>query len=146
LEKLGPFLRQPTRPWTATAPLPGGDLPRGDFEEFLAALQRAKPWLPAELAKRLARAYGSRVGRILGDAVDLAGLGRDFGGGLTEAEVIYLRDQEWARTAEDVLWRRSKLGLHVPPDTREALAAFLGSASAGADMGQERADLALQRA
>ena len=122
------------------------DLPDADFDRFLSAVQQARPWLPAALARRLARAYGSRIERILGNATDLAGLGRDFGGGLTEAEVVYLRDQEWARTAEDVLWRRSKLGLHVPPGTREALAAFFGSASAGADMGQERADLAFQRA
>ena len=144
LEKLEPFLPRPTRPWTATAPLPGGDLPGADFDGFLAKLQRAKPWLPADLARRLARAYGSRVDRILGGASDLAGLGQDFGGGLTEAEVIYLRDQEWARTAEDVLWRRSKLGLHVPAGAREALGAFFGTASARADMGQERADLALK--
>jgi glycerol-3-phosphate dehydrogenase len=142
LEKLEPFLPRPTRPWTATAPLPGGDLPGADFEAFLAGLQRAKPWLPAPLARRLAGAYGSRVARILGEATDLAGLGQDFGGGLTRAEVIYLRDWEWASTAEDVLWRRSKLGLHVPPGTREALEAFF---SAGADMGQERADLVLQQ-
>ncbi|HLZ67933.1 MAG TPA: glycerol-3-phosphate dehydrogenase [Aliidongia sp.] len=145
LEKLEPFLPRQTRPWTATAPLPGGDLPGGDFDAFLAALRCVKPWLPAELARRLARAYGSRVDRILGDATDMAGLGRDFGGGLTEVEVTYLRDQEWARTADDVLWRRSKLGLHVPQGTRAALTAFLEPASASADMGQERADLAFER-
>jgi len=144
LEKLEPFFATPTKPWTATAPLPGGDLPNADFHAFLDELQRAKPWLPADLARRLARAYGSRVDRILGTATDMAGLGQDFGGGLTEAEVVYLRDQEWAQTAEDVLWRRSKLGLHVPPGTREALRAFFGTVSAGADMGQERADLALK--
>jgi glycerol-3-phosphate dehydrogenase len=143
LEKLAPFLPRPTRPWTATAPLPGGDLPEGDFDGFLARLQRAKPWLPAALARRLARAYGSRIDRILGDAAGLDDLGRDFGGGLTEAEVVYLRDQEWARSADDVLWRRSKLGLHVPAGTREAVEAFFASGSAGADMRQERADLAL---
>jgi len=146
LEKLERFFAAPTKPWTATAPLPGGDLPNADFDAFLAGLQRAKPWLPADLARRLARAYGSRVDRILGTATDMAGLGQDFGGGLTQAEVVYLRDQEWAQTAEDVLWRRSKLGLHVPAGTREALKAFLGTASAGADMGQERADLALKLA
>ena len=144
LEKLEPFLPTPTKPWTATAPLPGGDLPDADFDGFLAALKRTKPWLPPSLARRLARAYGSRVSRILGDARDLADLGRDFGGGLTEAEVVYLRDQEWARTADDVLWRRSKLGLHVPAGTRDRLTAFFGTGSAGADVGQERANLALK--
>ncbi|GGF34358.1 glycerol-3-phosphate dehydrogenase [Aliidongia dinghuensis] len=142
LQKLEPFLPRPTQPWTATAPLPGGDLPGDDFDAFLKQLQQTKPWLPAPLARRLARAYGSRVDRILAGATDLAGLGHDFGGGLTEAEVVYLRDQEWARSADDVLWRRSKLGLHVPPGTREALDRFfLGSA--GADMRQERSNLAL---
>ena len=72
--------------------------------------------------------------------------GQDFGHGLCEAELRWLIDKEWARTAEDVLWRRSKLGLHVPAGTREALRAFFGTVSAGADMGQERADLALKRA
>ncbi len=111
--------------WTAGTPLPGGDVPEGNFAAFARDLAAAYPFLPATLARRLARAYGTRATRILGRAVTMAALGEDFGGGLTEAEVEYLRREEFARTAEDILWRRSKLGLHVPADTPRRLAAYL---------------------
>ena len=123
LEKLGPFFPRATGAWTAGATLPGGDI--ADFDAFAAALVRARPGLPEPLLRRLARAYGTRVETLLGDATTLADLGEDFGGGLTGREVNYLRDHEWARTAEDVLYRRSKLGLHVPPGAAERVAAFL---------------------
>ena len=125
LEKLRPCLPGLKPAWTATIPLPGGDLPGGDFERFLAGLMAAKPFLPEPLARRLARAYGTRVERILGQATALGQLGRDFGGGLFEAEVDYLIAHEWARTATDILWRRSKLGLHLPAETAAALDAAL---------------------
>lgn len=117
LEKLIPALKVrgidlKDRPWTAIAPLPGGDLPRADFAAFLAGVRAARPWLPADLATRLAHAYGTRIERVLGGAGSLADLGRDLGAGLTEREAEYLVAQEWAETAEDILWRRSKLGLH----------------------------------
>ena len=108
--------------WTGSAPLPGGDLPAADFPRFLVDLHAAYPFLPSALAHRLARAYGTRVTAMLGQAKSLADLGTDFGGGLTGAELGYLRTHEFARTAEDVLWRRSKLGLHVPPGTAARLA------------------------
>ena len=108
--------------WTGAAPLPGGDLPGADFARFLADLRAAYPFLPPALAHRLARAYGTRVTAILGQAKSLDDLGADFGGGLTEAELAHLRTHEFARTPQDVLWRRSKLGLHVPPGTAERLA------------------------
>jgi glycerol-3-phosphate dehydrogenase len=112
--------------WTATKPLPGGDIPDGNFTAFAQDLAAAHPFLPATLARRLARAYGSRATRILGRAVTMAALGEDFGGGLTAAEVDYLVREEFARTADDILWRRSKLGLHVPADTATKLSAYLG--------------------
>ncbi|MEP7283321.1 MAG: glycerol-3-phosphate dehydrogenase [Rubrivivax sp.] len=108
--------------WTAGAFLPGGDLaawigaaqrPDTDFERFVLALQARHPWLPAELAHRLARAYGDRVTRVVDGARQLADLGAEIAPGLFEAELGYLRREEWARTAEDVLRRRSKLGLHI---------------------------------
>ncbi|MFQ5785173.1 MAG: glycerol-3-phosphate dehydrogenase [Alphaproteobacteria bacterium] len=120
-ETLRPHLPGIGAPWTARAPLPGGDLPGADFSAFLAELRRARSWLPDDLAFRLARAYGSRVDTVLGDARGLADLGHDFGAGLYEREVDYLTNEEWAMTAEDVLWRRSKLGLHVPPGTAAEL-------------------------
>ena len=111
--------------WTANAPLPGGDIPNANFEGFLADFRRSAPWLPEALARRYARAYGTRVDRLLAGARSLADLGEDFGGGLYDAEIDYLISQEWARTAEDILWRRSKLGLHVPDSTAQRLAARL---------------------
>jgi glycerol-3-phosphate dehydrogenase len=117
LAKLSPVLKArgialTDQPWTASVPLPGGDLPRGDFAAFLAGVGASRPWLPAPLATRLAQAYGTRIERVLGSAGSLADLGRDLGAGLTEREAEYLVAQEWAETAEDILWRRSKLGLH----------------------------------
>jgi glycerol-3-phosphate dehydrogenase len=125
LEKLQPYLGFAAKDWTETAALPGGDLPDADFERFLTELQRGRPWLPPPLARRYARAYGSRVERVIAGAGKLDDLGEDLGGGLYEAEVEHLVDQEWAMTAEDILWRRSKLGLHVPQGTGERLTAWL---------------------
>ncbi|WCT79548.1 glycerol-3-phosphate dehydrogenase [Novosphingobium humi] len=115
LEMLEPFLPSMRGGWTGTAPLPGGDF-TGGFAAFLADVRRRWPFLSAELAARLAHAYGSRIERILDDAQSLGDLGEDFGHGLYEAELRYLADREWARTSADVLWRRSKLGLTAPPD------------------------------
>jgi len=125
LEKLAPFLPKMDAPWTDSVPLPGGDI--GDFEAFLADVRRRWPFLSERTAWRLARAYGSRIDRVLGDAASPAELGEDLGGGLHAREVDYLVATEWARTAEDILWRRSKLLLHVPPGTRERLEGYLGS-------------------
>ena len=111
--------------WTAGATLPGGDLPGGDFDAYVTALQQARPGLPADLLQRLARAYGTRVDVLLGNAMTPFDLGTDLGGGLTLREVAYLRAHEWAVTAEDILYRRSKLGLHVPPGTQARLEAHL---------------------
>ena len=111
LPRLGPG--RPGRPaWTERATLPGGDLPGADFAAFLNEFRAARPWLPEALARRLARAYGTRIEILLGSARGLAGLGEDLGAGLHEAEADYLMNREWARGAEDILWRRSKLGLH----------------------------------
>jgi len=125
LDKLLPLRGIAANAWTGTAPLPGGDMPGADFEAYLADFSREHAWLPAPLARRYLRAYGTRTSRLLGGATDLSGLGMDLGGGLHEAEVDYLRRAEWAVSAEDILWRRSKLGLHVPPDTAARLAGWL---------------------
>jgi glycerol-3-phosphate dehydrogenase len=127
LEKLAPFLPTSTPAWTASQPLPGGDIARGDFEAFVAVLVAERPAFPEPLLRRLARAYGTRARTVLGAAATLADLGEDFGGGLHAAEIEYLAEREWARTAEDILFRRSKLGLHVPSDTAERIDAYLRS-------------------
>ena len=111
--------------WTGTTPLPGGDLPEGNFSAFAHDLAKAYPFLPTTLAHRLARAYGTRARQILGNVTTMAGLGEDFGGGLTRAEVEYLVAHEFAHSAEDILWRRSKLGLHAPRETEKRLAEYL---------------------
>jgi glycerol-3-phosphate dehydrogenase len=116
--------------WTEKAKLPGGDMPDADFARFLGELKLRRPFLPEPLAYRLARAYGTRVDELLGDATSLAALGEDFGAGLTAAEVDYLVGREWARSAEDILWRRSKLGLHVPPGAAQRIDAYLNSNNA----------------
>jgi glycerol-3-phosphate dehydrogenase len=111
--------------WTVDQPLPGGDLPGGDFATFLQAARQRWPWLPTDLARRYARAYGTRMQAVIGPAQDLAGLGTPILPGLYCAEVDYLRQQEFARTADDILWRRSKLRLHLPPDSTAVLERWL---------------------
>ncbi|MBY0422002.1 MAG: hypothetical protein K2Q06_06830, partial [Parvularculaceae bacterium] len=114
-------------PWTADAPLPGGDIPDADFDGFFARLQRDFAWMDARRLKRLARAYGTRARILLEGAASAADLGEDFGGGLAAREVDYLRRYEYAQTAEDILWRRSKLALHAPAETARRVDAYLAS-------------------
>ena len=125
LEKLRPWFPHLAPAWSGSAPLPGGDLPGGDAAAFEASLRAGRPWLPAALARRLVRAYGTRVERILAGAGSLEELGRDFGGGLSEREVRYLAEHEWARCAEDILWRRSKLGLVLTPHEARELGRWM---------------------
>ena len=99
--------------WTARALLPGGDLPEGSFAVFLRTLERRYPWLPAALRRRYAHAYGTRIERVLGSAAAPADLGQELLPQLYEREVEYLCREEFARSAQDILWRRSKLGLHL---------------------------------
>ena len=111
--------------WTAEAPLPGGDIPGADFEGYLARFCEDYPWLPADLARRYLRAYGTRTERLLDGATDLAGLGEHLGDGLYAAELAYLMREEWVETSDDLLWRRSKMGLHVSETTQQQLDAWL---------------------
>ena len=135
LDWLGPALGNYTPSWTAAACLPGGDLfgerpsKRGvvEFDAWLGKLQECCPWLPSALALRYARAYGTRVKTLLSGCGKLADLGGEIVPGLYEAEVRYLVTHEWATCAEDILWRRSKLGLHVPRDCAGQLDAWLAA-------------------
>jgi glycerol-3-phosphate dehydrogenase len=118
LERLAPYL--PDRQglaagWSGRQPLPGGDFDLDGLDELAVALARDYPFLGAGHARRLAHAYGREAWRVLGKAAAASDLGRSFGATLTEAEVRYLITQEWARSAEDVVWRRSKLGLRLTP-------------------------------
>ena len=128
LDKLAPHLSAEARAvgrWTGKVPLPGGDFPALGFSALVDDLARRYRWLSAEEARRLARNYGTRARRILGEAKDKSSLGRDFGAGLSEAEVRYLMREEFARGAEDVIWRRSKLGLRLSKEEVAALQTFM---------------------
>ena len=126
LQRVGKQIGVRGKPWTARTALPGGDFPGGDFDAFARDLATQKPFLGAALATRLAKAYGTLCLRFLRAAERIEDLGEDFGGGLTRAEVDYLVEREWARTPEDILWRRSKLGLTGPQGSAAALSAYLG--------------------
>ena len=102
-------------------------MPGADFPSFLIDFQRARPWLPRPLARHYARLYGTRAERLLEGARSPADFGRHFGGTLYEREVAYLRSVEWARSAEDILERRTKHGLHLGPSAADALAEWLAA-------------------
>jgi glycerol-3-phosphate dehydrogenase len=123
LERLAPYLRsaKAREGWTGKWPLPGGDMDVSAVDGLIAELQRGYPFLSHEHARRLARAYGTRTIKLLGDAKSAADLGQAFGATLTEREVRYLMTNEWAVTAEDIVWRRSKLGLRLSADEIAAL-------------------------
>ena len=120
LEKIGMVLPLRGGNWTAGAALPGGDFAHDGVGALVDGLRRDYPFLSAFWAWRLVRAYGTEARIILGDAKTTADLGQDFGATLTEAEVIWLMTREYARSAEDVVWRRSKLGLRL--DTSQVAA------------------------
>ena len=131
LQKLKPFFPAARGDWTKTATLPGGDIANADFEAFAAEETRRFSWLPPATVRRFARAYGTRMEKVIGAAQGINDLGRNYGADLYEREVDYLKDQEWAMTAEDVLWRRSKLGLHMKPEERANLEAALPNGAGG---------------
>nr|WP_242616903.1 glycerol-3-phosphate dehydrogenase [Rivibacter subsaxonicus] len=137
-DEIGRQLGERRAAWTEGSFLPGGDLsawigaprrPDADFERFLLELRRRHAWLPPTLARRLARAYGSRVDRVIGSAMAPAGLGAEIVPGVFEAELQYLQREEWATRADDVLWRRSKLGLHLNAGERARVGAWLDAAA-----------------
>ncbi len=122
LAKIKPFVWPMKPAWTDRTPLPGGDLPGGDFAAFLASVRARWPFLGDFTALRMARAYGTMIETVIGDG----DMGEDFGAGLTAREVDYLVAHEWARTAEDILWRRTKIGMHTGDETAKRLRAYLG--------------------
>ena len=131
LHRLSHFFPR-SRPWTAKAPLPGGDFVFDGTPALIARTQRQWPFLAADHARRLVAAYGTRVAELLKEAVRSDDLGPNFGADLTAAEVRYLMAKEWAQTADDVLWRRSKLGLRFSTAERAALESFMAEAASRA--------------
>ena len=124
--KLTPFYPMSPR-WTAKVALPGGDFPISSFDEQVERAGDRWRFLSESHARRLIAAYGTRIQTVLGDATSKEDLGPVFGADLTGAEVRYLMTKEWARFPDDVLWRRSKLGLTIPAADRQALAEFMAT-------------------
>ena len=129
LAKLAPFFPGMKGDWTAGEPLPGGDV--AHFNGFRDEMRARYPGLPRDLVEGVVRRHGSRAVRVLGEAVCLADLGISFGAGLTQREAEYLVAEEWAATAEDILWRRTKCALHMTPGETDAFAAWMGEARRG---------------
>jgi glycerol-3-phosphate dehydrogenase len=132
LERLDAYLRssKSREGWTAKSPLPGGDMDVSAVPALTAELLRDYPFITQEHAGRLAHAYGTRASRALGNAKSAADLGITFGATLTESEVKYLMASEWAVTAEDIVWRRSKLGLRMSAAEIKALDDWISAYSA----------------
>ncbi len=127
MAKLAPYYEDLGGDWTAGVPLPGGDFPHVGVQALITRLRDSYPFLEEKRARRLIRAYGTDAFDWLGDAGTAAELGRDFGSGLTEAEVDWLMSREWACCADDILWRRSKLGLRLTKTQAAALDQYIGS-------------------
>ena len=125
VDRLARLLGDRRDAWTAASAFPGGSFT--NLAALVAASRSRWPELPAAMIERMARAYGTDLERVLHDARTMGDLGRDFGEGLTEAEVRYLVRHEWAQTADDILWRRSKLGITFSRGATCALAEFLAS-------------------
>jgi glycerol-3-phosphate dehydrogenase len=125
LEKLAPFFPAAKGAWTSRVPLPGGDIANADFDRYVADRARALPWLPPATLHALARRHGTRLERIVDGARCLEDLGEDFGAGLYAREIDHFIRDEWARSAEDVLFRRTKLGLHLDERGKQAVAHYL---------------------
>ncbi|MDH4571235.1 glycerol-3-phosphate dehydrogenase [Salinicola acroporae] len=135
VDQLAPTLGQREKSWTQNGhPLPGGD--DANPQQLVASLQSRYPFVPSAMVTRLVFNYGTRALTILGNAERLADLGEHFGADLYAAEVEYLREHEWARTAEDILWRRSKLGLRLDEREQRRLADYLGCPSQAATAGE----------
>jgi len=126
LEKLTPWFSGMRAAWTASAPLPGGDLHGAGFEAFTEIdLRRDLPWLPDDVRRALARRHGANTIAVIGGAKSLSDLGTYFGAGLYAREIDYMIAHEWALSGEDILYRRTKAGLHLSPKQRGTVAVYL---------------------
>ncbi len=132
VDMLQPTLGFAAPAWTAGATLPGGAIENADFDAFQSDCRKRFPWLDADVLLDYARNYGSEIDRLLQGRGAMAELGTHFGGGLYECELQYLVEHEWAESAEDVLWRRTKKGLHARADTRQRVSEWLKQRGLGA--------------
>lgn len=125
LDRLRPHFPGMGEPWTATAALPGGDFGGAGFIGFTDSLADNHPGFEPEYLRALAGRHGTLAVDVLGQALGMQDLGEHFGGGLYAREVDYMIRREWAETADDVLWRRSKAGLRLQPDARAAVERYM---------------------
>ena len=125
MDKIVPFFPGTSGHWTAGVALPGGDFAVDGFDVLVARLRSEYGFLDAFWARRLVRAYGTDAWTVLGDAATAEDLGQSFGATLTAREISYLMAHEYARTAEDVVWRRNKMGLRLKTSQIEALDAWM---------------------
>ncbi|MGB3315933.1 MAG: glycerol-3-phosphate dehydrogenase, partial [Albidovulum sp.] len=130
MAKIAPILKVTKPNWTAGVPLCGGDFPVDGVDALIAHLAERYPFLDAFTTRRLIRTYGTEASMILGDAISATDLGRGFGAGLTEAELRWLMEKEYATTAEDVVWRRTKLGLRLSAEQIAALDGWMAKKGA----------------
>jgi glycerol-3-phosphate dehydrogenase len=127
VDKLAATLGARRPAWTQASTLPGGAMPAGGLDDFVRReIAPRYPWLAEAQRDALARRHGSELPDLLGDARGPDDLGEDFGGGLCERELEWMRAREWAHSADDILWRRSKCGLHMTPEQRERVGRWLG--------------------
>lgn len=129
MQKLAPFYPGLKGDWTRDAPLPGGDMPQGDFEAYLAGLRARFPWLDTAVAMHYARLYGTRAEALLDGAASASDLGQFFGGTLYEREADFLRRTEWASAPADVLERRTKHYLHLTQAEADEFASWMARAA-----------------
>jgi glycerol-3-phosphate dehydrogenase len=138
LEKITDLIGGKGSKWTRRATLPGGDFPHTGYDALVAHYKQDYPFLPDGLAQRLVRLYGTRTADIVVGAKKYSDLGEDFGFGLTESEVDYLIREEWALSADDVLWRRTKLGLLMGATAKQHLERFIAASLAARSVGQRK--------
>jgi glycerol-3-phosphate dehydrogenase len=133
MEKIEPFFPEMGKPWTQSSALPGGNFPFAEVEERIAALAHKYPFLEPGNVRRLFRAYGTDVEKMLEGVRSAADMGQSFGP-LSQREVEWLKANEWARSADDILWRRSKLGLHMSSQEQDALRSYMSPATEAAEL------------
>lgn len=129
VDMLAPFFKNIKPSWTSQQPLPGGDIQQSSFSDFVDALIQQYHWLEPTIIRRYANSYGTRTHELLNGLNTTDHLGQHFGGSLYEHEVEFLKTQEWAETLEDILWRRSKLGLFMSAEQQAQLGKYLGNQS-----------------
>lgn len=121
LRQLRPFFAQMTGDWTRTAPLPGGDIENADFDQWLPQFHARHPWLPPALARHYGRCYGTEADTLLSGATSVADLGQHFGENFYAREAEWLMREEWAQTAEDILYRRTKHGVFLSDAQKQSV-------------------------